>query len=177
MLPTLVVEVFQAERSALEHPRKEADRLGDAPPGLAMRAVSLHAKRCLRELQDLSLRVDLPGGFFGQKLGRAFSIVRSSATDRLVTREISYRGTLLGMHHGVDVIALTMSAAEYESDVDLVEWCMRTLDGRRPLVAKCQSELAWFGRHPEVAMEPAKRGIVARAARLLTGMVTPSRSG
>ena len=54
LLASLLAELFQSERSAVKHPRREADRLGDVPPAQALRAASEHAERVHDELHDLA---------------------------------------------------------------------------------------------------------------------------
>lgn len=175
LLSSLLTEVFQAERSGAEHPAREAERLGDTPPGRAMRAISVDCTRALEELRVIALRpdVDVDVGVgaarsIGERIGGAFSVVRETVGDVFVTRQMSYRGTLLGVHHGVDVIMLLRNVAESAGDAEVVEWCMRTLDSRRPLLESAQHELTWFAREPERALEPAKRSLFARGARALS---------
>ena len=45
LLKRLFGELVQAERSAMKHPRREADRLGAGPPAQALAAVSEHAEQ------------------------------------------------------------------------------------------------------------------------------------
>lgn len=171
LLPSLLIEVFQAERAGALHPRKEAERLSGTSPSQAMHELADDCARALEELRVIVQRADLPVTTLGEKLGAAFSVMRDGFADLLVSRETSYRGTLLGVHHGIDAIQLLLTSAEYEKDVEVVEWCMRTLDRRRPLLAKAQHELTWFGHNPDVATEPAKRTLVSKAARVVaTGL-------
>lgn len=167
LLTSLIIEVFQAERSGAEHAPREAQRLGDTPPGRAMRDIGDDCRRALEELRSIASRPDIPQGSFGEKLGSMFSLVRESVGDVFVTRQLSYRGTLLGVHHGIDAILLLRSAAENAGDVEVVEWCMRTLDSRQPLVERAEHELSWFAREPARAMEPAKRSLLAKGARVV----------
>ena len=68
-LNLLVHELFQTEQSAVEHPRIEADRLGDVPPALALREVSVHAARALAELPSLMRRRVGPVAISGSASG------------------------------------------------------------------------------------------------------------
>jgi hypothetical protein len=167
LLTSLIVEVFQAERSGTEHAPREAQRLGDTPPGRVMRDIGDDCRRALEELRAIASRPDIPQGSFGEKLGSMFSTVRERMGDVFVSRQMSYRGTLLGVHHGVDAILLLRGAAENAGDVEVVEWCMRTLDTRHPLLERAQHELSWFAREPARAMEPAKRTLFAKGARVV----------
>jgi hypothetical protein len=171
LLTSLIVEVFQAERSGAEHAPREAQRLGDTPPGRVMRDIGDDCRRALEELRGIASRPDIPQGSFGERIGSMFSALREGVGDVFVSRQMSYRGTLLGVHHGVDAIMLLRSAAENAGDVEVVEWCMRVLDGRLPLLERAQHELTWFAREPARAMEPAKRTLFAKGARIVaTGL-------
>lgn len=155
-LANLVRELFQTEESAKDHPLIEAQRLGDVPPAEALRAVSAHARRALAELPPLVRRHDLPVSNGGRSVGAAFSAVRDHLADLMLTAERSYRGTLLGMRHGVDLVILIQSVARAEGDVSLANWCGHWLERRRPLVEAAAHELAWFAANPERAHMPAK---------------------
>jgi hypothetical protein len=167
LLRSLLVEVFQAERSGVEHPRREAMRLGDTPPAYAMAAISDDCVRALEELRIAAPFARETGGL-GERIGHALSVVRERATDLVATRELSYRATLLGVQHGMDAIALLRAAADEAADGDLVVWCLRTLARREPLLADAQNALAWFGSNAAAAIEPAKPGLLARVARVAT---------
>lgn len=160
-LANLVRELFQTEQSAKDHPLLEAERLGDVPPAAALRAVSTHARHALVELPPLVARHDLPVSNGGRRVGAAFSAVRDHFADLMLTAERSYRGTLLGMRHGVDLVILIESVARDEGDVGLANWCNHWLDRRRPLVEAAARELSWFAAHPEQAHVPAKNTMLA----------------
>ena len=151
LLPSLMTELFQTERSAYRHPIREAKRLGDVPPAIALRAVAAHANEVLDELPELARARGLAVAGVGAIVGETFSDVRHFFADRLVDRERSYRGTLLGMRHGIDLVSLLRAAAEDEADVELVAWCNRWLSVRRKLVIEVERELSWFGHHQTFA--------------------------
>jgi len=155
-LDLLVHELFQTEESAREHPQIEADRLGAVPPALAMREVSVHATRALAELPPMMRRHHLVVSRGGQAVGAAFSRIRDSFADLLLSREKSYRATLLGMRHGVDLVEMVATLARVEGEIELAEWCDRWIEERRPLVEAAARELAWFAEHPERATEAAR---------------------
>ncbi|HEU4410144.1 MAG TPA: hypothetical protein VFS43_33120 [Polyangiaceae bacterium] len=165
LIATLIRELFQTENSARWHPAREAERLGDAPPARAMRAVARHASAVLEELPGLAAAHGLPTSVGGLSAGRAFSAVRDKALDLFLTAEKSYRGTLLGMRHGVDLVKLLRDTAEAADDRVLVTFCNRWLAKRVPLLADVTSELAWFGAHPDRALAPNRTGFFARLAR------------
>jgi hypothetical protein len=160
-LATLVRELFQTERSARSHPIVEADRLGDVPPAQVLRSVAAHASEALEQLPPLVARLDLPVSEGGKTIGAAFSSIRDHLLDMLLSVEKSYRGTLLGMRHGVDLVELVHYTAREQGDAALAEWCGAWLERRRPLVEAAARELAWFAANPSRAREPAKSNPLA----------------
>lgn len=155
-LSILVHELFQTERSAKVHPLVEAERLGDVPPAQVLRAVAAHAELALAELPPLVKRHQLPDSKLGRLVGSTFSALRDRMFDLMLTAEKSYRGTLLGMRHGVDCVALIRYVAREDGDQILAEWCDRWLERRRALVEEAARELAWFAANPDRARAPAK---------------------
>jgi hypothetical protein len=153
LLEALLTEMLQTEQSALEHARKEASRLQpDAGPAQALRAVSDHAAHALRELERLADRRERG---VGRTIGSSFSAIRDRVLDRLVSREKSYRGTLLGLHHGIDCAVLTQAVAQACGRSDVAAFLTGWLEERRDLVHACQRQLAWFASHPTLAMDRA----------------------
>jgi hypothetical protein len=153
LLDALLIEMAQTERSAKEHPRKEANRLGvDEPPARALLAVADHAERRLPELERL---VGSTRSSIGEAIGNTFSVLREALADRLVSKEKSYRGTLIGLHHGVDCALLTRAVASVCERPELVRLLTVWLEEREPLVARCQREVEWFAAHADVARERA----------------------
>ncbi|AUX38544.1 MULTISPECIES: hypothetical protein [Sorangium] len=167
-LASLVRELFQTERSAKAHPLVEAERLGDVPPAHAMRAVSAHAEAVLTELPSLFGERGLPISAGGSAVGHVFSALRDDLADYLLNAEKSYRGTLLGMRHGIDLVELIQYVAAAEGDTHLAAWCARWLAARKPLVEAAAGELAWFAARPARATRAAKDSAVAH---LLQGLV------
>lgn len=152
LLSRLVIEVFQTEESAKEHPRKEAERLGETPPGAAMLAVSAHAARALAELGAIAegLGYHRKEGV-GVTIGKTFSLVREAVVDRMLSQEKNYRGTLLGMQHGVDLFVLVEAAARRAGKTQLALFCARWLEERRPLVEAARAQVPWFAEHVDQA--------------------------
>lgn len=144
-------ELFQTERSAALHCRREADRLGSAPPGQALRAVAEHADEVLRELPALAAQSSIPDSKGGAFVGRVFSEIRDKVADRIIESERSYRGTLLGARHGIDVVHLLRCVAEESGEQRLQNFCAEWLERRPALVERVADELAWFARNPQVA--------------------------
>lgn len=167
-LKKLIEEFYQTERSAVEHPRKEADRLGNIPPAHAMLAVATHAEQTLAQAHALFSQLDLPEGNVGEGVGKGFSLMRDLVADRLLTMERSYRGTVLGMTHGLDLTTLLIELLERtEPHHELVEFLQRWHHDRAALVETCRHQLSWFVNHPEVADMAATDGLVARGLRVI----------
>src|SRR5689334_1449860 len=96
-------ELAQSEQSASTHPRREAKRLGDTAPAHALLAIATHADELRPRFAALMAKRQPKGMRVGRAFGRAFSAIRQAFADRLIDAERSYRGTLLGLHHGIDV--------------------------------------------------------------------------
>jgi hypothetical protein len=151
LLTTLFPEFFQTERSAERHPELEAQRLSDTPLAAPLRAVSEHATSSLVELSRLAVARRHETSRFGQKLGRLFSTIRDRIADQLIDAERSYRGTLLGIRHGLDLVVLVGAVARAQGDAELAEFCDRWLETRTRLANELQARLVWFAQHPERA--------------------------
>ncbi|MDB4930400.1 MAG: hypothetical protein JWM10_2884 [Myxococcaceae bacterium] len=155
LLSRLFIELFQTEESAFQHPRIEAERLGDVSPAHAMAAVSAHAARSLEELRALARTEKLATSTLGARVGDFFSAVRDVIADRTLDREKTYRGTLLGMQHGLGVVTLLEATAMAHGRTAIAAWCWSWLAERRPLVEQVNAALAWFAANPDRALEGA----------------------
>jgi hypothetical protein len=153
LLKTLARELFQTETSAAWHCRREASRLGDTPPALALSRVADHADGVLRELPELTRRNGLPLSSAGHLIGRLFSFSRQLVFDRIIDTERSYRGTLLGIRHGMDLVRLVGHTADAVGNQELSQWCAGWLSARAPLATGVEDELMWFARHPVEATQ------------------------
>lgn len=156
LLRNLAHELFQTETSAARHCRREARRLGDEPPAQPLLSVAEHADAVLRELPGLAARNGMPVSGAGKLLGALFSETRQRIADHLIEAERSYRGTLLGMRHGVDLVRLLRHVAEVAGATEVVTFCERWLSTREPLIAETEQQLAWFATHSERASELAR---------------------
>jgi hypothetical protein len=156
LLESLIREFFQTETSALKHCRREARRLGDESPARALLAVSNQAARVLRELPEICEQHKLPRSAGGVIVGSLFSFARDKFADRLIRLERSYRGTMLGVRHGVDLVLLLAKTARDSGLSDLEEFCEQWLAARQPLVEDLERELAWFAQHPPAALRFAR---------------------
>lgn len=162
LLNNLTRELFQTETSAVRHSGREAERLGETAPAQALRAVAAHAKQVLAELPALAKRNDMIVSKGGMVVGEIFSQTRDKLADMLIDSERSYRGTLLGMRHGVDVLRLLQEFADAVGKQDLSLFCSTWLAVRVPLVEKVDEQLRWFAQNPDEAVKIA-RPLMARA--------------
>jgi hypothetical protein len=156
LLQHLGRELWQTETSAFRHCAREAHRLHDTPPGAAQRAVSSDAERVLVELREVARREGLVVSGFGIAIGGVLSELRDTLLDKLIVKERSYRVTLLGMRHGVDVVSALAQVAERAGRNELVAFCRSWHERRVPLVAAVEAELKWFAVHPDVALRRAR---------------------
>ncbi len=155
LIRTLWPEAFQTEESARVHPEREAKRLRSVPPGVAMKAVAAHASGTLAKLKKLAEARGARQSVAATALGQFLSVARTFSSDLLVSREKSYRGTILGIHHGIGLFALLEDAALAANDEELADFCAELLAERRKLVLAAEEQLAWFAEHPESAQRRA----------------------
>jgi hypothetical protein len=170
LVSVLLPEAFQSEESAVTHCAREAERYASAPPGIAMRAVSAHAARTLRELRELAEGRGEKDAYAGIAAGLGLSNLRSYAVDLLLSAEKSYRGTLLGVRHGMSTFLLLEDAAVAGGDQRLADFCRAWLAERTALVEGVERDLAWFAVHPDVALARAKPAFVAKLTRRFEAM-------
>ncbi|HEY6878470.1 MAG TPA: hypothetical protein VI299_10655 [Polyangiales bacterium] len=149
-------EFFQTETSASRHCRREAARLGEAQPAHVLRAVADHADQVLATLPALAKQHDLPISATGAALGALFSEARDKFADLLIDRERSFRGTLLGVRHGLDLARLIHFAITETCDLGLEEFIENWIATRVVLVQNLEDELLWFARHPVEARRSAR---------------------
>jgi hypothetical protein len=165
LLGATLRELFQAERSATRHPRIESDRLGATPPGDAMEELARHADRSLDELDDVARVRGVVPASGAKGIGRALSTIRNQVTDLVTTTEQSYRFTLLGIRHSMDLVRLLRELGIDAADDDLKAWCERWLLRRLELIGDAETALAWFAEHADVAIRPARTTPLASIAR------------
>lgn len=169
LFETLISEVFQTEQSACDHPTREAQRLGDAPPAEAMRACAEHAERTLETLRDFCEQDNLRPRNAARALGSTFSQIRDKFADLVLDRQRSYRGTLLGIAHGIHVFELlreVVTTGALDSDDARQRWLFfinQWLHDRRQILQAATLALHWFAANPEQALEPARDTGFARA--------------
>lgn len=167
LIAVLMPEGFQTEESAASHCSREAERLGTVGPAAAMRNVSEHAKRALPRLGELAKARGLGGAPAATVVGHTFSNVRTFFADLVVSQEKSYRGTLLGIQHGVGFFHLLEDAAVASGDQELADFCAQWVTERTELAAEVERELAWFAQNPEAALARAVPAFVKSIGRSL----------
>jgi hypothetical protein len=155
LLRNLARELFQTEMSAVRHCRREARRIPGTPPAVALLATAAHAETALSEIRALFPKHDLPSSTLGMLLGASFSEIRERAADHLLDEERSYRATLLGMRHGVDVVRMFGAVAEQGRQPELMTWTEGWLARREPLVREATEQLRWFAMHVQRALARA----------------------
>jgi hypothetical protein len=154
LLGRLLAEMAQSEKSASEHARKEAARLGEAEaPAKAMLAIAEHAERSLPVLEAFCENGTRQ---VSEAIGSAFSVIRDALTDRVVSAEKSYRGSVLGVHHGIGCAVLARAVAGTRRRMEVVDFCDRWLDERRALADACEHQIPWFATHVAVAEDRAR---------------------
>lgn len=150
-------ELAQSERSGVIHTRREARRLGDTPPARALRALGAHAAVSLPRFEEILAPTHTLGLLAGRRVGDLFSTLRHFLFDRLIDLERSYRGTLLGFHHGIGTVRLLREVAERRGNHAVVEFCDRWLAERVPLLDAAERELHWFADVPKKAIKSGLR--------------------
>jgi len=164
-LEATLLELFQAERSAARHPLIESERLAATPPGGTMEEISLHADSQLDELTELARLRGIAHSPAAQALGRAFSVLRDNLTDLTTTTEQSYRLTMLGVRHGIDLVRVLRELANAAEDTALRTWSEKWLLRRVELIERAEMELRWFVENPARAMAPVRTTPLAVLAR------------
>lgn len=148
LLDKLTREVGRVEGQAIEHPAREARRLGEQAPVHALREVADHALAMRSRFETMALGHGLVVHRFA--IG-ALTTLRHLVIDRVVDPERSYRSVLLELRHGVEVVRLLREATRREELVGLIRWCDDWLIARRTLVARAEAQLAWFADADEDA--------------------------
>ena len=158
-------ELAQSEHSATVHTRREARRLGDIWPAHALLAIGEHAEQLKPRFEGLLAKRRIKGDTIGRSVGQVFSTLRHAIGDRLIDVERSYRGTLLGIRHGIDTVRLLREVAVREQDVHLMKFCDEFLLERVALIERGEQALAWFADQParairsglRLALQPAEK--------------------
>ncbi|MEO8554675.1 MAG: hypothetical protein ABI678_32080 [Kofleriaceae bacterium] len=144
-------ELAQAERDARLHPRREARRLADGDAAQALTAIADHADGIEPVLLKLLGRASI-GVKVAHAVASVFSGVRHLLVDRMIGRERSYRMTLLGIKHGVDVARMLREVAMLNHDVALLKFCDLFLVERLCLLEDAEQAFLWFAENPDIAL-------------------------
>jgi hypothetical protein len=151
-------ELAQSERSAVVHTRREARRLGgDTPPARALRTLGGHAIAMRPRFHELVERRQPVGTMVGRRFGDVFSTLRHYLFDRLIDVERSYRGTLLGFHHGLSCARLLRDVADRLDEQEMVGFLDDWLRERIPLVESAERQLRYFAEAPRKAIRSGLR--------------------
>lgn len=142
LLDKLLRELARSELQTLEHPPREARRIGEAPPVLALRDVAVHALAMRPRFEQILAAHELAPARGG--ITSTLSTLRQIVTDRMHDAERAYRAALLDLRHGVDVVRVLREVARLEELFALIRWCDDWLPARRTLVARVEAQLEWF---------------------------------
>jgi len=146
LLEKLLRELVRAEGLAVEHASAVARRIGETAPVDVLRDVRLHAlsmrSRFVRALEGHSLSASRGG------VAATLSTLRCFVAERVHDPERAYRGALLDLRHGVDVVRVLREVARLEELFALIRWCDDWLTARRTLVARVEAQLPWFTQLP-----------------------------
>ena len=156
LLDKLLRELVRSEAQAIEHAPREGRRLGDVPPVSALREVATHAVELRPRFQLLLDGHNLTSA--KQGVAATLSTLRQLVTDRIQDPERSYRGALLELRHGLDVVRVLRDVARLEELFALIRWCDDYLAVRRTLVARVEAQLAWFAEQPSLPSAPEPDG-------------------
>jgi hypothetical protein len=167
LLERLMREYFQTETSASRHCRREAERFTDAAYAGPFRLIAAHADQVLETLPAIARQENLPVSPGGSAVGALFSQARDKMADKLIDAERSYRGTMLGLRHGVDLVKLIEAVAKRHNRPALTTFCQGWLQQRQPLVDQSELGFGWFAEHPDRANE---------RPRSILGVLRPQRT-
>jgi len=146
LLEKLAREIARHEAQAIDHPLREARRIGDAPPVAALRDVADHAERMRARFEHV-----LDGhAITAVRNGATLSTLRHIVVDRVLDAERSYRTALLDLSHGVDVVRLLRDLARMDIAFGVIRWCDDWLAVRKRLVASVEAQLGWFASEADV---------------------------
>lgn len=142
LLEKLLRELVRAEAQAVDHAPREARRIGETPPALALRDVAVHALSMRPRFAQLLEGHNLAASRGG--ITATLSTLRHLVTERIHDAERAYRGALLDLRHGLDVVRVLREVARLEELFALIRWCDDWLPARRTLVARVEAQLNWF---------------------------------
>jgi hypothetical protein len=156
LLDKLLRELVRSEAQAIEHAPREARRIGEVPPVAALEAIATHAQEMRPRFNQLLDGHNLTSAKHG--VAATLSSLRALVTDRMQDPERAYRGALLDLRHGLDVVRVLRDVARLEELFALIRWCDDYLAARRTLVARVEAQLAWFAEQPAQPAAPESEG-------------------
>jgi len=142
LLEKLIREILRAETQAIDHPVREAKRIGDAPPVVALQEVATHASAMRARFIEVLAANEIPS--HTGTIGATLATLRHLMVDRVVDPERSFRTALYDLRHGVDVVKLLREVTHNVGLFGVIRWCDDWLGARRTLVAGVEAQLAWF---------------------------------
>ncbi len=148
LLDKLIREIARSEAQAVEHAPREAKRVGEVPPVIALREVAHHADSMRTRFETLLHGHDITINRAG--LGATLSTLRSLVVDRVVDPERAYRTALLDLRHGIDVVKLLREIVRAEGLFGVIRWCDDWLGARRAQLARVEAQLGWYAEHADV---------------------------
>jgi hypothetical protein len=92
----------------------------------------------------------------GALVGAALSELRDKLSDPLIHSERSYRGTLLGTRHGLDLVKMIAFAADATGKLPFESFGQSWLTTRTVLVLRAEAAMSWFAQHPHEASRFAR---------------------
>jgi hypothetical protein len=153
LLEKLLRELVRSEDQAVEHVPREAKRIGEMPPVIALRDVAVHALAMRPRFTQVLDGHELVTGRGG--ISATLSTLRHLVTDRIHDAERAYRAALLDLRHGVDVVRVLREVARLEELFALIRWCDDWLPARRTLIARVEAQLGWFADQAFLDPDPS----------------------
>ena len=142
LLEKLLRECLRSEIDALEAGPREAKRIGESPPVEALREIARHAEamqpRLRHALEAHELEIHRGG------ISSTLTSLRHFVADRFQDPERAYRGALLELRHGVEVVRVLRELSRLEELFGVIRWCDDWLSVRRTLVSRVEAQLCWF---------------------------------
>ncbi len=155
LLQKLIRETARSEAQALEHPVREAKRIGPMPPIEALQGVADHVTLMQQRFATMLDGHELQTHPSGGGISATFASMRHLVVDRVVDPERAYRTALLDLRHGLEVVKLLREIARREMLFGLSRWCDDWLGARRTLVARVEAQLGWFAEQEVLETELA----------------------
>src|SRR5262249_25378166 len=151
LVEKLIREVTRCETLAVDHPSREARRVGEVPPVLALRDVATHARAMRPRFEAMVVGHDL----IPHRRDRV-SALKRLVIEHVLDPERSFRIALLDVRHGVEVVQILYEMSHAEDLFGLRRWSFDWLHARRTLVARVEAQLAWYAIQRSENILPAQ---------------------